>query len=242
MSSNPPSGPGIYLVTLSNTAPLSANADRPRIAERCIKVNLKNCKVGKAKNLAARKRGYARTFGVHLASFEVLAVIDCPEIVERNILDRLAPHRMRGTSGRLNEWLQGISPEQLRLTVADVLTNTASAELMKEEPAMRSNNKTPRRNTSSVKTSANIVEGCNPKETVRLLRSLRMLGFTDDHFSSVHHFARDTIENHVNYCLRTQQFRPGSNNAKVQMRLHHIANAIGASLQRLASDAVDAFP
>jgi hypothetical protein len=109
---------------LRNTEPLSVNADRPAIAERCIKVNHKNCKVGKAKDLARRKRDYEKTFGVQNVKFEVLALVDTPDVHELVILERLGAFRIKGATGRSNEWLEGISPAEVRTIVSQALAGS----------------------------------------------------------------------------------------------------------------------
>lgn len=50
--------PGVYILEMLNEEPISVNADRPAIAERCIKVTRANCKYGQAVNLARRQRDY----------------------------------------------------------------------------------------------------------------------------------------------------------------------------------------
>lgn len=114
-------GAGVYIVTLNNDVPISVNADRPHIAERCIKVTRENCKFGKALNLSTRRANYFKTFGQENANFFPIAAIDAPHLIERLLTNRLLPHRIRGASGRLNEWLFGISPPAVESALLEAL-------------------------------------------------------------------------------------------------------------------------
>lgn len=108
---------GLYLVTLHNETPISVNANDPRIAPRCIHVTREHCKVGKARRLDARKRNYDAVFGVHNVAFRVLARLPDIGPAERAILARLDPWRVRGLTGRRNEWLAGIAPGDVEIHV-----------------------------------------------------------------------------------------------------------------------------
>ena len=104
---------GLYLVTLNNWEPISVNAQDPRISDKAIKVTRANCKFGKAKNLEARKKNYYKTFGEHNVNFTPVAKLVEIEAVEKEILGRLEDYRIEGRTGRMNEWLQHIAPEQV---------------------------------------------------------------------------------------------------------------------------------
>ena len=104
---------GLYLVTLNNWEPISVNAQDPRIADKAIKVTRANCKFGKAKSLEARKKNYFKTFGEHNVNFTPVVKLVEIEAVEKEILKRLEDFRIRGRTGRMNEWLQHIAPEQV---------------------------------------------------------------------------------------------------------------------------------
>ena len=103
-------GAGVYVVTLVNEHLISVNADRPAIAERCIKVNRDNCKFGKALNLQTRRGNYFKTFGMEHVRFHPIAAVERPDVIESLVASYLLPYRMRGLTGRPNEWLSGISP------------------------------------------------------------------------------------------------------------------------------------
>jgi hypothetical protein len=104
---------GIYVVSLSNEHPISVNANRPH-ADRCIFVTRANCKFGRAENLARRYRDYVRTFGACYVAFEVVVLTDSHAQLEAAVATRLQDFRVRGLTGRLNEWLVGITPESVK--------------------------------------------------------------------------------------------------------------------------------
>ena len=91
---------GVYVVTLLNEHLISVNADRPAIAERCIKVNREHCKFGKALNLQTRRSNYLKTFGVEYVRFYPIAAIEQPAVIESLVASYLLPYRMRGLTGR----------------------------------------------------------------------------------------------------------------------------------------------
>lgn len=128
-----PKLPGIYIVTLNNIEPISVNAQDPRIADKCIKVDMRHCKIGKAKDLATRKRNYEKTFGPHNVNFVPLISIAEIDGAERIILSRLDSFRIRGKTGRRNEWLEGISADEavciVRSAIADLGFSTALSHL-----------------------------------------------------------------------------------------------------------------
>lgn len=115
---------GIYIVTLNNEHPISVNANDPRIAEKAIKVTKANCKVGKAKSLTAREKNYFKTFGEENVNFTPLAIIEDIALVERQILVVLDKFRIRGRTGRKNEWLSGIEASEAKQVVLKVVENS----------------------------------------------------------------------------------------------------------------------
>ena len=117
---------GIYIVTLNNKSPISVNAHDPRIADRCIRVNQLNCKIGKAKNLEARKKNYFKTFGGTNVNFRVLAKIEDIDIAEEAIKANLKNFRIRGNTGMPNEWLENIQPEDVIRIVMQTLKGLES--------------------------------------------------------------------------------------------------------------------
>jgi hypothetical protein len=104
---------GLYLVTLRNIEPISVNRGDRRIEHRCIRVTREHCKFGKARDFARRRAGYLRVFGEHNVRFVALFGTEDVANAERAVLAELAPWRMRGHSGRRNEWLAGIAPGEV---------------------------------------------------------------------------------------------------------------------------------
>jgi len=113
---------GLYIVTLNNIAPISVNANDPRIASKCITVTSANCKFGKAKNLVIRARNYEKVFGPENVNFFPIAALEEIASAERTVLAQLSQWRVRGSSGRKNEWLVGIRPKELERIVIAALT------------------------------------------------------------------------------------------------------------------------
>jgi hypothetical protein len=121
---------GIYIVTLRNEVPISVNADRPSRADRCIFVNRMNCKIGRAVDLIRRQADYEKTFGRSNVNFKIIYRGQDIEIIESLILSNLHKFRIRGNSGRLNEWLEGISASEAEqiaiLAIVNVLAKRPS--------------------------------------------------------------------------------------------------------------------
>src|SRR5678816_4344961 len=115
------SAAGIYIVTLNNVVPISVNAQDPRVADRAIQVTHVNCKFGKARNLAARRMNYEKTFGAENVNFFAIAEVEDIATVERKVLSRLHDSRVIGATGRKNEWLIGIAPAEVELVVIAAL-------------------------------------------------------------------------------------------------------------------------
>lgn len=112
---------GLYIVTLENIEPVAVNAHDARRADFCIRVNRDNCKVGKARDLAARRRNYWRTFGREQVCFRPFALLEEIERAEKIVLDVLSAWRVRGSTGRRNEWLAGISASGAERKALDAL-------------------------------------------------------------------------------------------------------------------------
>src|SRR5947208_934420 len=104
---------GLYIVTLNNVTPISVNANDPRIASKCIMVTSANCKFGKAKNLSTRAGNYQKVFGAENVNFFPIVGLEDIASAERAVLNQLSQWRVRGNSGRKNEWLVGITPSKL---------------------------------------------------------------------------------------------------------------------------------
>ena len=62
---------------------------------------------------STRERLYRRNFGAHHVVFRVLALLEDINACERRVLQELDPWRMRGRTGRKNEWLEGIDADEV---------------------------------------------------------------------------------------------------------------------------------
>lgn len=132
---------GLYIVELTNTHPISVNANDPRIADKCIKVTSANCKFGKAKNLIVRERNYASVFGKEYVVFRTIAYTDDIVTAERLVLKELLRWRIVGPTGRRNEWLAGVSSADVEKIALDVLAQAGIAFMRpsKKEDGVRPN-------------------------------------------------------------------------------------------------------
>jgi hypothetical protein len=187
-----PSSPGVYVVELLNEHPISVNADRATIADRCIRVTRANCKYGKAKNLARRQRDYFKTFGAQHVKFRYFAVTEHYAAVEAQVGALLASYRIQGGTGRLNEWLQGIAAEEVERVVTAAVAAVSGSE---SSPAPVSQARTPRRASLSIGVSpAQLVEAAAYLEqqgmSVVLLRDLHHSPRRDETFTSTLRYFR----------------------------------------------------
>jgi len=127
---------GLYLVTLTNVEPISVNAQDPRMGDRCLKVSLLNCKIGKANSFAYRKRNYCKTFGEQHVQFRPIAYTDEPRAAERVIMRALLEWRLRSPAGRRTEWLGGITADEAERVVLAALRGAGIAFMASDiEPA-----------------------------------------------------------------------------------------------------------
>ena len=116
-----PSAPGLYIVTVGCDVPISVNARDARIADHCITITRQNCKFGRAKNLRVRYHSYQKTFTPHQVTFRVVALLDEINAAEAACGRDLTPWRVRGRTGRLNEWLFGVEPDEVQAIVIAAL-------------------------------------------------------------------------------------------------------------------------
>ena len=119
-----PDRPGLYVVALTHLEPIPVNARDHRLAARCIKVDHTNCMFGKSRNLALRQRAYWRTFGREFVRFRPIALLEDIDAAERSVLARLSAWRVRGSTGRPNEWLAGISASEVKQIAVRVLAQS----------------------------------------------------------------------------------------------------------------------
>ncbi|MEO5624829.1 MAG: hypothetical protein ABIQ70_02330 [Dokdonella sp.] len=115
---------GLYIVTLRNEEPISVNRGDHRIEHRCIRVTRVHCKFGKARDFAVRERNYVKVFERKNLVFTPLFGLVDIGWAEGVVLRQLRPWRVRGPSGRRNEWLEGIEPcEVERIALAALVEN-----------------------------------------------------------------------------------------------------------------------
>ena len=113
---------GLYIVTLNNEEPISAQADDPRAAERAIKVNKDNIKVGKAADLSARKNQYYNTFDRDNVNFQTVVKIADIDLAESLASSKLNEYKLQNPStGRITEWMKWVEPEQLTKIIYEAL-------------------------------------------------------------------------------------------------------------------------
>ena len=112
---------GLYIVTLRNEVPISVNAHDKRHAHKAITVTCDNCKFGKAEDLDRRKKNYDRTFGAEHVKFHVVATLTEIKRAELEILKKLDKYRIKGKTGRKNEWLEKISPTEVLIIIVETL-------------------------------------------------------------------------------------------------------------------------
>lgn len=94
-----PSLPGLYIVTVECDVPMSVNAHNTHIADKCIFIDRRNCKFGRARSLQARCRNYFKTFFPHQVNFRVVALLDDINAAEGACATKLKPWRVRGRPG-----------------------------------------------------------------------------------------------------------------------------------------------
>lgn len=234
-----PSSPGIYVVSLSNEEPISVNADRP-FADRCVFVTKANCKFGRAVNLARRHQNYVKTFGAQHVTFEVVALTDNPAMLEAAIGARLASYRVRGRTGRANEWLVGITAGEVKQVIIEIVAaqkNSASIA-----PVSTVQQRAPRRSSRS----EGIVSGfsASPAQVTAAATYLRAAGMPVSLLRDLHHFARrtETYPSTIKYFGGKTDL--GATNRAYGARLLFVEQrhrAGGASFESLAREALRRF-
>ncbi|MEZ5462623.1 hypothetical protein [Dokdonella sp.] len=117
---DPPALAGIYVAQPVRMEPVPVSRD-PRYIATCARVNCRNVKVGKARNLASRRRDYVRDFGQDNISFYPLLATEESGRAESLILHGLKAYRMRSPKGGLMDWLSGVSMEAVMAAVFSTL-------------------------------------------------------------------------------------------------------------------------
>lgn len=231
-----PSATGVYVVEMLNDEPISVNADRPFIVERCIKVNRLNCKYGKAANLARRERDYYKTFGANNVRFRFFAVTPHVSVVESLLGQRLISYRMAGVTGRLNEWLQGISAQDVEDVVKEIL---ATLHHSLEVPAP-----SPQRQIAYAK-ALDDPFGVSPRCLVEAALYLEGNGMPVELLRDLHHSPsrRETFKSTKRYFDEKQDFQ--MNNQRYGARLIYVAEEHKRSCRsfvQLAYEALQRYP
>ena len=90
-----------------------------------------------------------------------------------------------------------------------------------------------------------------PKNTIKILKKLNALGFSEANFSIIHHMPNVTRQQHSSYCETVSSFRAG-NNENVRLRLSYILTALDkwnknesiddALFKKLTYEAVNEIP
>ena len=231
----PPSS-GVYVVEMLNDEPISVNADRPRIAARCIHVTRANCKYGQAVNLARRQRDYEKTFGAENVRFRYFAVTPFYLAVEATVGARLIRYRIPGITGRLNEWLQGISAEAVEFVVREAL-----ASLPDQGDKMSPSS--PRWESSGHNNHESV--GVSPQALVAAARYLERHQLDVDLLRNMHHSPRrgETFTSTLRYFSGKSNLR--ANNTRYGARLIYVAQqceTTGRSFSELVEEALHRFP
>ena len=111
---------GIYIVQLLNEEPMPVTRD-VRYVNICAKVNKDNIKIGKAKNFAVRHKNYIKDFDQQNVIFKPIVELDDIDTAEKLIFKALDKYRKKSPKGRKLEWLEGISFQEAKDIVLEIL-------------------------------------------------------------------------------------------------------------------------
>lgn len=182
-----PARPGLYFVRLRGDELVSVNDNDPKRRDRCIKVNSANSKYGKAVDLRSRLAAYCRTFGESRVRFDVLVLHDDPDLIERELHACFLPYRMRGSTGRRNEWLENIEPD-VAFTEATRICACGSGPM---SPAREGAAIAPQAVPIDPRLSSRVLF---PEDVVRAAEYLQRNGMSEQLLSELHHFKRQTYK------------------------------------------------
>lgn len=259
---------GLYLVTLNNETPISVNARDRRVADRAIQVRRGDIKVGKAENLTRRHGNYIRNFGRDNVNFFVLAYIRGGELdrhrAEFAVFARFDLFRIRGTTGRLNEWMNGVSASDARAMALEALRDSDIEHLVVPEEGEGSADVPPIRGVGRICSAADRTDDANrdadvsaaappaggyAQQTMAYMDVLEAHDVMDNQtFRRLHHQPLATVNGHRGYCAELvangndfhQSWR-GENNRNVCRRLALIANALSARVAPVGRDEIEAL-
>ena len=206
--------PGVYFVRLLGDHPVSVNDNDAGRRNGCIKVNAANCKYGMSVNLRARYSAYRRTFGRERLRFNVLAVDEQPALLEQLLHTHFATYRMRGQTGRANEWLQGINPDLAFEEAKKICCSTTANELeLAPLPA-----------TVATATWSDAASGSRflPEDILRSAEYLYRAGMSPELLSELHHFRSQTYKQTFDYFAGKTRIQ-GQKNPIYAARLDFVA-------------------
>lgn len=227
--------PGVYFVRLLGDDPVSVNNNDATRRDDCIKVNSANCKYGMSVNLRARFSAYRRTFGAKRVRFNVLVVDEQPALLEQLLHARFATYRMRGQTGRKNEWLQGIDPDVAFEEATKICCRTTADEVeLAPSPA-----------AVETATWSDAASGKPffPEDIRRAAEYLYQAGMSPELLSELHHFRSQTYKQTLDYFAGRTRIQ-GQKNPIYAARLDFVAKGHmqGGDLRDLVEQAKVDFP
>ena len=244
----PPTTSGIYLVRLSGEQKISVNADRERIAERCIHVNNENCKYGKSLNLRRRYLDYCRVFGVGRVIFDVIIETDKIHHYEQMLHECFRSFRMRGHTGRENEWLEDIDPVHALEKAKSICNVGHSAEVKLPSYTKRFSTKG-EVNMSKSDIQAGIRSNDHeflPSEILHWVYHLEKSGMTNEQLKDLHHFPQrtQTLNSVKKYFSKNDNLVKGGN-VNFAARLSYVYDGLEAhhsNLNILITESLALYP
>lgn len=232
-----PAEPGLYFVRLSGAELISVNHNDLKRRDRCIMVNSENSKYGIAQNLRSRYLNYCRTFGRERVQFAVLGLASAPAAFESKLHRHFGKYRMRGLTGRLNEWLAGINPDVAYRQALEIIGQhdgsfgppeliplTVLPRPARKEPALK-------------------MQKLRPEDIVQAAAYLQTHGMSEDLLSRCHHFGQQTYNDTLRYFTGKTRIQ-GANNPVYAARLNLImrGHMTGGKFDPLLLEAQAAFP
>lgn len=230
-----PARPGLYFVRLQGAELASVNDNDPKRRDKCIKVNSANSKYGKAINLRSRFAAYGRTFGASRVRFDVLVLHNDLSLIEQDLHVHFLNYRIRGSTGRSNEWLENIDPD-VAFIEAKTICSCASESMspVRKSPAIAS-----KVAPTNLQFSSKVLL---PEDVVRAAGYLQRNGMSEQLLGGLHHFGRQTYKQTFDYF--TGRRRIQGRNPVYAQRLHFMVSGHikGASFVDLIEQAKAAFP
>lgn len=232
-----PAEPGLYFVRLSGEELISVNNNDLKRRDRCIMVNRTNSKYGIAQNLRSRYLSYCRTFGRERVQFSVLGLAPAPAAIESQLHRHFGEYRMRGLSGRQNEWLAGIDPNVAFQQAIEIIGQHDDSSGLPEPVPFT----VPPRPAG--KESAQLVKKLRPGDIVQAATYLQTHGMSEELLSRCHHFGQQTYNDTINYFTGKSRLQ-GRNNPVYAARLDFImrGHMTGGKFDQLLPEAEDSFP